>query len=383
MERMIYFDNGATTFPKPEPVRRAMAQALVQYGANPGRAGHRAAMRTAEAVYRTRCMAADFFGADSPEQVIFTPGCTWSLNTVLRGRLKPGDHVVISCVEHNAVYRPVSALAAEGIHFTAAKIFPGDDARTLESFASCMKSNTRMIVCTHGSNVFGIRLPVEQIGALAHERGAEMVVDGAQSAGVYPYHLKKMPIDFLCCSGHKGLYGPMGTGLLIARAPLRPLILGGTGSRSADANQPEEYPDRLESGTPNVPGILGLAAGIRFVMQKGTARIAAHEERLMHRLRQQLAQLDGVRLYAEPEVPCFPVLSFNVGDIPSEETAERLDRSGIAVRAGLHCAPLAHRWMGTAEQGTVRISVSAFNRPEEVDYLMTVLKDWIKSRKNS
>ncbi len=381
---MIYLDNSATTFPKPEPVRQAMAQALIKYGANPGRAGHRAAMVSSEAVYRARAAAADFFGAEHPEQVIFTPGCTWSLNMVLRGRLKPGDHVVISCVEHNAVYRTVAAMAAEGIHFTAARIFPGDDARTLEAFESCIKSNTKMIVCTHGSNVFGIRLPVEKIAALAHRHHAEMVVDAAQSAGIYPYDLKKTDIDFLCCSGHKGLYGPMGIGLLIAGGePLEPLVRGGTGSRSVDAEQPEEYPDRLESGTPNVPGIVGLAAGIRFVMQKGIPRIAAYEEKLMQQLKSRLAQVDGVQLYVPADVPCFPVLSFNISDIPSEEVAERLDRSGIAVRAGLHCAPLAHRWMGTLEQGTVRVSVSAFNHPEEMERLVTVLKDWTKSKKTS
>jgi cysteine desulfurase family protein len=381
---MIYLDNSATTFPKPEPVRQAMAQALIKYGANPGRAGHRAAMASSEAVYRARAAAADFFGAEHPEQVIFTPGCTWSLNMVLRGRLKPGDHVVISCVEHNAVYRTVAAMAAEGIHFTAARIFPGDDARTLEAFESCIKSNTKMIVCTHGSNVFGIRLPVEKIAALAHSHHAEMVVDAAQSAGIYSYDLKKTDIDFLCCSGHKGLYGPMGIGLLIAGGePLEPLVRGGTGSRSVDAEQPEEYPDRLESGTPNVPGIVGLAAGIRFVMQKGIPRIAAYEEKLMQQLKSRLAQVDGVQLYVPADVPCFPVLSFNISDIPSEEVAERLDRSGIAVRAGLHCAPLAHRWMGTLEQGTVRVSVSAFNHPEEMERLVTVLKDWTKSKKTS
>jgi selenocysteine lyase/cysteine desulfurase len=176
----------------------------------------------------------------------------------------------------------------------------------------------------------------------------------------------------------------MGIGLLIAGGePLEPLVRGGTGSRSVDAEQPEEYPDRLESGTPNVPGIVGLAAGIRFVMQKGIPRIAAYEEKLMQQLKSRLAQVDGVQLYVPADVPCFPVLSFNISDIPSEEVAERLDRSGIAVRAGLHCAPLAHRWMGTLEQETVRVSVSAFNRPEEMERLVTVLKDWTKSKKTS
>lgn len=374
---MIYLDNSATTFPKPEPVHRAMAQALRLYGANPGRAGHRAAMRTAEAVYRARCTVAAFFGEDQVERVIFTPGCTQSLNMVLRGRLKPGDHVVISCLEHNAVYRPVAALAEEGIQHTVARVFPGDDGRTLESVESCLKSNTKMIVCTHGSNVFGIRLPVEEIGRLAHAHGAEMTVDAAQSAGVVGYDLRRSSIDFLCCAGHKGLYGPMGTGLLIARdGVLQPFVRGGTGSLSALPEQPESYPDRLESGTPNVPGMLGLEAGIRFVQEKGVERIARYETGLVRRLYARMAEMPHVQLYTPlpEEGKSFPVLSFNVGDLPSEETARRLDRAGVAVRAGLHCAPLAHRWMGTMETGTVRVSVSVFNRPQEMDALADFLK---------
>lgn len=375
---MIYLDNSATTYPKPEAVRRAVGQALTQYGANPGRAGHRFAMKTAEAVFRARRLAADFFGEERIENVIFTPGCTQSLNMVLKGRLRPGDHVVISCLEHNAVYRPVAALASEGVHHTVARVFPGDDGRTLESIESCLKSNTKMVVCTHGSNVFGIRLPIEDIGRLAHAHHAEMTLDAAQSAGVAEYDLRQMPVDFLCCSGHKGLYGPMGIGLLIARGErLKPFVRGGTGSQSALTEQPEEYPDRLESGTPNVPGILGLEAGIRFVQQKGARRIAEHETELVRRLHQRLAQNPRVQLYTPiPEMGrCFPVLSFNVLDLPSEETAQRLNKAGFAVRAGLHCAPLAHSWMGTLENGTVRVSVSAFNNRQEIDALAEALKD--------
>lgn len=375
---MIYLDNSATTYPKPEPVHRAIREALVKYGANPGRAGHRLAMQTAEAVFRARETAADFFGVSEPEQVIFTPGCTQAINLVLKGRLHAGDHVVLSCLEHNAVWRPVHGLMAKGITCTIAKVFPGDHDRTLASFTACIKPNTRLIVCTQASNVWGIRLPVEDLAQTAHDHGAELMVDAAQSAGVVPIDLRQTPIDYLCCAGHKGLYGPMGTGLLIARGErLEPLIEGGTGSASLSPVQPEDYPDRLESGTPNTPGILGLAAGLRFVREKGIDRIFQHEMGLISRLYRQLAQNPEIELYTDEPNPVYdvPVLSFNVKGVPSEQTAQRLNRAGIAVRAGLHCAPLAHQWRGTMPDGAVRVSVSAFTKPEEIQRLIFVLKD--------
>ena len=371
---MISLDNSATTYPKPDPVRRAVADAMVRFGANPGRAGHRMAMQTSEAVFRARETAAQFFHTDV-ETVIFTPGCTQAINQALKGYLHSGDHAVISCLEHNAVYRPITAMQADGVSFTVARVFPGDDDRTLESFASCIKSNTRLLVCTQASNVFGIRLPVERLAALAHEHGAAMLVDAAQSAGVVDIDLSRTPIDFLCCAGHKGLYGPMGTGLLIARERLDPIVEGGTGSQSASPFPPDEYPDRLEAGTPNTPGILGLAAGIRFVQQKTVARIFRHETALLTQLYRPLAHHPKLIWYGDPsQSDRVPVLSLNVAGQSSEETAAQLDRAGIAVRAGLHCAPLAHRWMGTADTGTVRVSVSAFSRPADINRLTQALR---------
>lgn len=375
---MIYFDNSATTYPKPESVRRTVAESMVRYGANPGRAGHRAAMQTAEAVYRARMELAKFFHTTNCENVIFTSGCTQAINMVLKGKLCAGDHVVLSCVEHNAVYRPIFALADTGVTHTIAKIFPGDTERTLQAFEACIKPNTRLIVCTQASNVWGIRLPVEQLAALAHAHNAELLVDAAQSAGVVDIDLNKTPIDYLCCAGHKGLYGPMGTGVLVARGTeLKPLIEGGTGSRSASPQQPEDYPDRLESGTPNTPGILGLAEGVRFVRKKGISRIMTHEIAMIRRLYTQLQKNPNVILYtAEPTAEnSVPVLSFNVYGKTSEETAAALDRAGIAVRAGLHCAPLAHNRFGTLPNGAVRVSVSVFNRPQEIDRFIMVIKD--------
>lgn len=373
---LIYFDNSATTYPKPESVRRAMADALVRCGANPGRSGHRLAMRTAEAVFHARQTAADFFHAPAVENVIFTSGCTQAVNMALKGRLRPGDHAVISCMEHNAVYRPITALARSGITYTVARVFPGDDARTLEAFASCIKANTRLIVCMQASNVWGVRLPVEQLTQLAHDRGIEILVDAAQSAGVVPIDLSQTPIDYLCCAGHKGLYGPMGTGLLIANGTrLDPLIEGGTGSRSASPEQPEEYPDRLESGTPNTPGIIGLGAGIRFVQQRGVASIFRSEMQLARALHRALSRNPRIALYTpEPDDEHFvPVVSFCERGVPSEQTAEKLSRRDIAVRAGLHCAPLAHTWAGTMETGAVRVSFSVWNRSAELSALMAAL----------
>ena len=374
---MIYLDNSATTFPKPESVRRAMAEAMIRFGANPGRAGHRMAMQTSEAVFRARETAAAFFHTEV-ETVIFTSGCTQAINQVLRGYLRSGDHAVISCLEHNAVYRPITAMQRDGVGFTVARVFPDDADRTVASFASCIKPHTRLLVCTQASNVFGIRLPVERLAELAHEHGAAILVDAAQSAGIVPIDLRRTPIDFLCCAGHKGLYGPMGTGLLIAHQPLEPLITGGTGSRSADPNPPDAYPDRLEAGTPNTPGILGLAEGIRFVRQKTPERIFRHETTLLQQLYRSLATAPRLVWYGDPSQPNrVPVLSLNVAGQSSEETAARLDRAGIAVRAGLHCAPLAHQWMGTLDTGTVRVSVSAFNRPADMERLAQVLRSII------
>ncbi len=361
---MIYLDNAATTYPKPASVRRAVSQALVRYGANPGRAGHRMSLAASEEIFRCRSAAADFFHAPGPECVAFTLNCTHAVNYVLKGILKPGDHVVLSNVEHNAVFRPAYALSRLGVEFTEARVFPCDHDRTVDSFRKAIRENTRLIFCTHASNVWGFRLPVERIAALAHEYRIPIGLDCAQTAGVLPIDMADSGFDYLCIAGHKGLYGPMGTGMLITAngKTLAPLIEGGTGTESEMAEQPSGMPERMESGTQNMPGIAGLRAGIEFVKSRGIENIARHEMAIVCRIYDGLSRMPEIQLYTpRPEIRHFaPVLSFNVKGVPSETVGRELDTLGVEVRAGLHCAPEAHRYMGTEETGAVRLCPSAF-----------------------
>lgn len=370
---MIYLDNSATTYPKPVGVREAMLRSFRELGANPGRSGYEMSMRTTRAIYECRQCAAQLFGAAGPECVVFQPSCTQALNQVLKGFLKSGDHVVVSDLEHNAVMRPLSELTKRGVTYTVAKVTPADSDATMEAFRQAMGPNTKLVVCTQASNVFGIRIPVERIAALCHQYGAKICVDCAQSAGLVPINLTDSGIDYLCCAGHKGLYGPMGTGMLIFRDPqdqLATLIEGGTGTQSRSMLQPDDPPERYESGTLNVPGILGLRAGMEFVKKKGPKRIWQEEMQKIRLLYGRLSRISRVKLYTEaPSLPWYlPVLSFTVEGMPSEAVGEALAGAGIAVRCGLHCAPLAHDKMGT-ETGTVRVSPSIFTRREEMEML--------------
>lgn len=378
---MIYLDNSATSYPKPLGVRQAVHRALMEFGANPGRSGYGMCQRTTLAVYQVRQRGAEFFGAPGPECVSFQPSCTQALNLVLRGRLKPGDHVVVSDLEHNAVMRPLAALEKQGITHTVVPVVPGDNDATLDNFRKAFGPKTKLVVCTMASNVFGIRVPVERIAALAHQYGVKVCVDAAQGAGLVPIHLEESGIDYLCCAGHKSLYGPMGTGLLVLRDPedsLMPLVAGGTGTQSRSFQMPQEPPERYESGTINVPGILGLGAGIEFVRRRGPESLCREELQKLRYLHGRLSRMEGVVLYTPaPEEPWFvPVLSFNVEGVPSETVGDYLAKGGIAVRCGLHCAPLAHEKMGTLETGTVRVSPSAFTRREDLDALVQRLSRW-------
>ncbi len=369
---MIYLDNAATTYPKPPQVLRAVGDSFRALGANPGRGSYPLAMASTQAVYRCREEAAAFFGLPDPACVSFQPSCTQALNQVLQGLLVPGDHLLISDLEHNAVLRPATALAERGVSVTTVTTVPGDNDATLDAFRRALRPNTRLAVCTQASNVWGFRLPVERLAALLHQYGVPLCVDAAQSAGLLPLDLSASGIDFLCVPGHKGLYGPMGTGLLLCRQPeplLRPLLQGGTGTRSRRGEQPQDLPERYESGTLNLPGIAGLRAGLAFVAARGPQRLWEQELSLAARLWDRLSSLPGVVLYTpRPELPHFlPVVSFNVQGLPCEEAARRLGNAGLALRAGLHCAPLAHGKLGTLETGTLRASLSAFTRREDVD----------------
>ena len=365
---MIYLDNAATTYPKPLSVRRALSNAA-QFSANPGRGGHKPAMTAAENIYKCRVKASELFGADSPENVIFTPGCTYSINMVIKGLLKSGGHVVVSDMEHNAVMRPLNALTESGVTYTVVRASEDDD-ETIAAFRNALRENTRLVVCTHVSNVWGVRLPVERLAALCRQYGIPIMVDAAQSAGVFDINARESGFDFVCAPAHKGLYGVMGTGLLIVRRPelLSTIIEGGTGSGSLSLEQPDFPPDKFESGTPNYPGIAALSAGIDFVRAQSTGRIHAGEIRLLQEFYDRVSRLESVKLYTKrPDIKRFGgVLSFNIGDLDSETAASYLSDRGIAVRAGLHCAPLAHKHFGTEKRGAVRIAPSYFTTMNEV-----------------
>lgn len=368
---MIYWDNAATTFPKPSVVRAAVNRGLTVYGGNPGRGGHRLSMAAAEQVYACREKVAAFFGLEDPTGVVFMPNCTTALNTVIHGIMRDGGRVIVSDLEHNAVWRAVNALSGQLRVDVAA--WSADEDEIVENFRRAIRSDTRLIVCTHASNVFGVTFPIRRLAALAHQYGLLFCVDAAQTAGVLPIDMQADDIDYLCVAAHKGLYAPMGMGLLLCREKARvpSLIQGGTGSYSMLATQPQELPERLESGTPNMLGICGLLSGINFVQERGREAIYRHEVDLLSLVYQRLSDTQGITLYTEK--PCIgtsaPVLSVNVCDLPSEEVARILDRHGVAVRAGLHCAPLAHRRFGTLPRGTVRLAPSAFSTRKEVEII--------------
>ena len=362
---MIYFDAGATTLQKPDAVRRAMYQA-VNTLSSPGRGSYPATRRAEETDLRCRMAAAELFHMDDPAQVVFTSCATHGLNIAIRTLVKPGSRVVISGYEHNAVTRPLHAIPNVEIVVADGPLF--DTAAMLEQFRQALDRPADAVICTHVSNVFGYALPVEEIAALCRKKGVPFVLDASQSAGMLPVDMKALGASFIAMPGHKGLYGPQGTGLLLCGCETEPLLRGGTGSQSILQEMPAELPDRLEAGTHNMPGIAGLLEGLRFVQRQGVARIADYESELGRYAARHLAELPGVEVFAGPSQT--GVVSFRAAGVDCEELGEALAARGIALRAGLHCAPLAHRTAGTLETGTVRFSPSVFNRRQEVDELV-------------
>lgn len=361
---MIYFDAGATTLQKPEAVRRAMYQA-VHTLSSPGRGSYPATRRAEETDLRCRMAAAELFHVDDPAHVVFTSCATHGLNIAIRTLVKPGSRVVISGYEHNAVTRPLHAIPNVEIAVADGPLF--DPAAMLAQFRQALAQPADAVICTHVSNVFGYVLPVSDIAALCRKKGVPFVLDASQSAGMLPVDMKALGASFIAMPGHKGLYGPQGTGLLLCGCEPAPLLRGGTGSQSLLQEMPAELPDRLEAGTHNMPGIAGLLEGLRFVQRQGVARIADYEGELGRYAAQRLADIPGVEVFSGPEQT--GVVSFRVSGWDCEELGEALASRGIALRAGLHCAPLAHRTAGTLETGTVRFSPSVFNRRQEVDRL--------------
>ena len=366
---MLYLDYGATSFHKPPQVYRAAARAMATC-ASPGRGGYAAAMEAQRWVYRCREAAGRLFDCQ-PEQAVITTSCTHGLNIAIRSLIKPGMKVVISGFEHNAVVRPLHALGAETV-VAGRRLFDWED--TLEAFRKALDQGAEAAVFTHVSNVFGYILPVEEMAAACRQRGIPFILDAAQSAGVLPVSLDKLGAAFIAMPGHKGLYGPQGTGLLLCGMEPEPLLRGGTGSQSLLQVMPDQLPDRLEPGTHNMPGIAGLLEGLRFVKARGTERIAAHERRLTRQLAARLAGMPGVEVFFCPDDDSqTAVLSFRAEGRDCEELGEALAARGAAVRAGLHCAPLAHRTAGTLDTGTVRCSFSAFNTAAQVEEFARLL----------
>ena len=380
---MIYLDNAATTYPKPASVVAAVTRAMTEAGGNPGRSGHTLSMRAGEEVYACREAVASLYGARA-EQVVFTQNATQALNLSIRALAREGGHILISDLEHNAVRRPVAALGRE--RGGSWGIFPtgqGDPEQVRREIVRRLRRNTCLVVCTQASNLTSHRPPVAAIGALCRERGIPFVVDASQSAGSCSADLDALGADALCAPGHKGLYGPMGCGFaLFSRRyleeggeRLRPLLYGGSGVDSRPERMPSLLPERLEAGTLPVCAIAGLRAGVEMVRTLGQDQIHAHACGLFHRMRQGLEEIGGVTVYRPDEAG--GVLLFSVRDRESEQIAAELDARGICVRAGLHCAPLAHRTLGTPPDGAVRISFSVYSTEEEVEEALAALRDVI------
>lgn len=367
---MIYLDNAATTLIKPSSVGRAMLSAM-QNCASPGRGGHRAAMRASELVYRCREKAAELFNVPEPENVVFTMNATHGLNIAIRSLAKSGTRVLISGYEHNAVTRPLKLLGAE-ITVAASPLF--DKAACLNAFAEKIDS-AELVVCTMVSNVFGFILPVADIAALCRERHVPLIIDASQAAGVLNIDFQALGAEFVAMPGHKGLFGPQGTGLLLCAQKGEPLLAGGSGSDSLLQQMPDYLPDRLEAGTHNVPGIAGLLAGMEYVSRYTPERIMRGEQCFLDDAIGELSSIPNVELFAGTPGTQSGVLSFRIHGMDCDEAAGRLSDQGICLRSGLHCAPLAHRNAGTLESGTLRMSFSPFVRAESLKLCCAAIKD--------
>ena len=374
---MIYLDHAATTPRKPHKVLRAQEKAMRNSG-NAGRGGHSLSLMAAQTLYRCRCAAAEFFDFEVPERVVLTMNATHALCLVLFGILRRGDRVLFSNLAHNSVRRPIAALQENGVIGEMYPVIENGvllpDTEILRRLARLLETPTRLVALTHLSNLCAAREPLREIAALCKKKGALLLVDASQSAGILPVSMAQ-GIDYLCCAGHKGLYGPQGSGLLLIgeRAPVpRPLLYGGAGVFSAQEEMPNELPERLEAGTMNVPAAAGLCAGIRFLQQYKPGEIAQHHAALGQRLSQGISQIPGVRVFL-PQSPNHGTVLFSLRAQQPEHTAWLLDRCGICMRAGLHCAPLAHAALGTAPQGAVRASVGLFTTKREIDRAISAL----------
>ena len=377
-----YMDNAATSFPKPEEVLAVMEHFFNNTGGNPGRSGHRLSLKSGEIVYETRDLLAQLFNIEDPLQIVFTLNATMAINMALSGLLKPGDHVITSSLEHNSLARPLRYMETKGVEITRISCSPPDFQINLEELEQSIQKNTRLIALMHGSNVTGTIFPLKEIGKIAKKHGLYFMVDAAQTAGAYPIDVQREGIHMLAFTGHKGLFGPQGTGGLYIdpRLKIESFIRGGTGSLSEEDRQPDFMPDVLESGTPNAMGLAGLSAGVKYILKEGIDKIRGKEEELTFFLLKGLKEIDGIKVFGEESVKRrMPIISFLVDGVSPSTVGEILDDEyNILVRVGLHCSPWAHESMGTIPEGTVRVSLSYFNTEKQVDNLIKALKEIVK-----
>jgi len=375
---MIYFDHAASSWPKPKQVIEKITTFLTENGANPGRGNHRMAEMANEEIYQTRVKLANLFHIQDPNQIVFFLNTTQSLNQAIKGLLLSGDHVITTVLEHNSIRRPLEHLKKQiGIEITYLPV-NSSGILSLKSIIDEIKSNTKLIAFSHASNVLGVIQPIEEIGILAKEKGIYFLVDAAQTAGRYEIDVQKMKIDLLAFPGHKALLGPQGVGGLYInpRMQLMPIIQGGTGGYSEDSEQPQQSPQRYESGTMNTVGIVGLGAALDYLKETGIETLRKKEWKLTQRLMEGLEQIDGIVVYGPPLAQeRVPVITFTLKDVEPAELSTILDQSyEIAVRAGFHCSPLVHQSMGMVNGG-VRISIGYTNTNEEVDVFLSAMKE--------
>jgi len=380
---LIYFDNAATSWPKPEETIAAANGYIRHIGASPGRSGHRLSIEAGRIVHETRESIAELLGVDDPLQVVFTKNATEALNIAIFGLLKPGDHAITSGMEHNSVMRPLRAMEKTGVELSFIPCSPQGEVDPQE-LIPLIKKNTKAVFLTHVSNVTGTIMPVAEIGKIAHEHNVAFCLDAAQTAGAIPVNVSEMFIDLLAFTGHKSLFGLPGTGGLYIEkgleGQLHPLMVGGTGSRSEFEQQPDFLPDRYESGTPNTIGLAGLGAGVRYILSQGIRQIRNKEERLTAKFLEGLRSIEGVRIYGQGAVSNAPIVSFNIDGLMPSEVALILDEQfGIMSRPGLHCAPSAHKTIGTFPSGSVRFSFSLFNTEDEIFRALDALR-WLSRR---
>jgi len=377
----IYLDNAATSFPKPESVYKAVSDTLRKYGSSPGRGGHKMSIQTERLIFETREKIASFFNIPNSSNVIFTFNVTMGINLALKGFLKAGDHVLTSSMEHNAVMRPLKRLENPPLGGISKTIVQCSKEGFLnpKDIEKEIKPNTKLIVITHASNVTGTILPIREVGEIAREKGIAFFVDAAQSAGLLPIDVQRDNIDMLGCTGHKSLFGPQGTGFLYIKDGLdiKPLIEGGTGSNSESDEMPDFFPDKFQAGTLNTPGIAGLGAGIEFIQKEGLKNIRAKELHLTTEIMNGLKNIKGVKLYGSLNpLDRVAVVSFNIeGKDPADVGNILNEKYDIMSRVGLHCAPNAHRTIGTFPEGTVRVSVGYFNTEGDIDKLIKAVRD--------